>query len=88
MTYRLPINGSNTTHPVYLSTTPDGTFGGGVAFTEGVSRVSSTGSAGAYVLTVPEGLTTLYYYCLNHSGMGGSITISAAASGAYVVPMN
>lgn len=89
-TYRLlQSDGSNTTHPVYLSTTPDGTFGGGVAFTEGVSRVSSTGSAGAYVqFTVPEGLTTLYYYCLNHSGMGGSITISAAASGAYVVPMN
>lgn len=89
-TYRLlQSDGSNTTHPLYLSTTPDGTFGGGSAFTEGVSRVSNTGTAGAYIqFTVPAGVTTLYYYCLNHSGMGGTITISAAVSGAYVVPMN
>lgn len=89
-TYRLlQSDGTNATHPLYISTTPDGTFGGGVAFTEGVSRVSNTGNAGAYVqFTVPEGVTTLYYYCFNHSGMGGTITISASASGAYVVPMN
>ncbi len=89
-TYRfLQSDGSNATHPLYLSTTANGTFGGGVAFTEGVSRVNSTGSAGAYVqFTVPSGVTTLYYYCGNHSGMGGTITVSAAASGVYIVPMN
>ena len=89
-TYRLlQSDGSNATHPVYFSTTPNGIHGGGVEFSEGVSRVSATGSSGAYVqFTVPEGLTTLYYYCLNHSGMGGTITISSSASGAYVVPMN
>ena len=89
-TYRfLQSDGTNATHPLYISTTPNGTFGGGVAFTEGVSRVSNAGNAGAYVqFTVPEGVTTLYYYCFNHSGMGGTITISASASGAYVVPMN
>ncbi|MEC7553396.1 MAG: cadherin domain-containing protein [Pseudomonadota bacterium] len=89
-TYRfLQSDGTNATHPLYLSTTANGTFGGGVAFTEGVSRVNSTGSAGAYVqFTVPSGVTTLYYYCGNHSGMGGTITVSAAASGVYIVPMN
>ena len=89
-TYRfLQSDGTNATHPLYLSTTANGTFGGGVAFTEGVSRVNSTGSAGAYVqFTVPSGITTLYYYCGNHSGMGGTITVSAAASGVYIVPMN
>lgn len=89
-TYRLlQSDSSNGTHPVYFSTTSNGTHGGGTAFTEGVSRVGSAGSAGAYVqMTVPEGVTTLYYYCLNHSGMGGTITISSSASGVYVVPMN
>ena len=89
-TYRLlQSDSSNGTHPVYFSTTSNGTHGGGTAYTEGVSRVGSAGSAGAYVqITVPEGVTTLYYYCLNHSGMGGTITISSSASGFYVVPMN
>ena len=89
-TYRfLQSDGTNATHPVYFSETANGIHAGGVEFTEGVSRVSSSGTAGAYVqITIPEGVTTLYYYCLNHSGMGGTITISAAASGVYVVPMN
>ena len=89
-TYRLlQSDSSNGTHPVYFSTTSNGTHGGGAEFTEGVSRVGSAGTAGAYVqITVPEGVTTLYYYCLNHSGMGGTITISSSASGMYVVPMN
>ena len=89
-TYRLlQSDGTNATHPVYFSTTPNGTHGGGTEYTEGVSRVSTTGSAGAYVqITVPEGITTLYYYCLNHSGMGGTVTISASSSGVYVLPMN
>ena len=89
-TYRLlQSDGSNVTHPVYFSTTPNGIHGGGVEYTEGVSRVSSAGAAGAYVqLTAPADIATLYYYCLNHSGMGGTITISENASGLYVVPMN
>jgi hypothetical protein len=89
-TYRfLQSDGTNATHPVYFSETANGIHAGGVEFTEGVSRVSSSGTAGAYVqITIPEGLTTLYYYCLNHSGMGGAISISAATSGVYVVPMN
>jgi len=89
-TYRFLLSdSSNRTHPVGFSTTANGTFGGGVEYTEGVSRVGSVGNSGAYVqITAPAGVTTLYYYCLNHSGMGGTITISASSSGAYVVPMN
>ena len=89
-TYRLlQSDGTNVTHPVYFSTTPNGTHGGGAEYNEGVSRVSETGSAGAYVqIIAPSGVDTLYYYCLNHSGMGGTITISASPSGSYITPMN
>ena len=89
-TYRLlQSDSSNATHPVYFSTSSNGSHGGGTEFTEGVSRVGSAGNSGAYVqITVPEGVTTLYYYCLNHAGMGGTISISSSASGFYVVPMN
>ncbi len=61
-------------HPFALSTTPDGTHGGGSEYTTGVTRDSS-----AYTLTyvVPTGAPTLYYYCTNHSGMGGQFNTPA-----------
>ena len=78
---------SNATHPFRLSITSNGTHGGGSEYTTGVTTNGTPGQAGAYTRIVLAVAPTLYYYCLNHSGMGGSITISAAASGAYVVPM-
>ena len=64
-------------HQLKFSTTPDGTHGSGVAYTTGVTdsgAVIDIGTAGAYVqITVATGAPTLYYYCVNHSGMGNSI---------------
>ena len=61
-------------HPFALSTTSDGTHGGGSEYTTGVTR-----DTGANTLTyvVPTGAPTLYYYCTSHSGMGGQANTPA-----------
>ena len=63
---------SNGGHPLKLSTTSDGTHGGGSEYTTGVTYNGTPGNAGAYTqITVAVGAPTLYYYCQYHSGMGG-----------------
>ena len=65
-------NGTGGTHPLRFSTTSDGTHGGGTQYTTGVTTSGTPGDAGAYVeIEVASGAPTLYYYCTNHSGMGG-----------------
>jgi len=65
---------SNSNHPLRISTTSDGTHGGGSAYTTGVTTNGTPGSSGAYTqIQVASGAPTLYYYCTNHSGMGGQI---------------
>lgn len=72
-TYRLDqSNGSNSSHPLRFSTISDGTHGGGSEYTTGVTTSGTPGNAGAYTqIIVASGAPTLYYYCTNHSGMGG-----------------
>lgn len=72
-TYRFNQNdSSNANHPLRFSTTSNGTHGGGAEFTQGVTKVGISGNSDAYIqITVPIGTPTLYYYCANHSLMGG-----------------
>ena len=86
ITYRFDQSDStNSGHPLRLSTTSNGTHGGGSAFTTGVTAVGTPGSAGAYleVTLEQDAPTTLYYYCTQHSGMGG--TVKTAYGNANVV---
>ena len=83
VTYRFDqSDSSNSGHPLRLSTTSNGTHGGGSAFTTGVTAVGTPGSAGAYtqVKLEQDAPDTLYYYCTNHSGMGGEIDSKATVS--------
>ena len=60
-------------HPVNFSTVENGTHNGGNAYTTGVSNPTSTS-----IQIVVDGSTpsTLYYYCANHSAMGGAINVT------------
>ena len=67
---------TNATHPLRFSTTSNGTHGGGSEYTTGVTKVGTAGSSGAYVqIIVEQDTPVLYYYCANHSGMGGIANI-------------
>ena len=63
---------SNGNHPLRFSTTSGGTHSGGDEYTTGVTTNGVPGDAGAYTqIVVAESAPTLYYYCTQHSGMGG-----------------
>tara|TARA_R100001509_G_scaffold1855_1_gene1587 strand:- start:13563 stop:14297 length:735 start_codon:yes stop_codon:yes gene_type:complete len=88
---------SSKTHPMLLSTTSDGTHGGGSTYTTNVmyllgdapnqTFVSQSAYIAEFSASSPQRRTlaifldsstpsVLYYYCQNHSGMGGQINIS------------
>tara|TARA_B100000900_G_scaffold403664_1_gene411023 strand:- start:114 stop:4349 length:4236 start_codon:yes stop_codon:yes gene_type:complete len=71
---------SNSGHPLRFSTTSNGTHGGGSEYTTGVTVTGTPGSAGAKTtIVVASGAPTLYYYCTQHSGMGGQINTNSTA---------
>jgi len=73
-TYRFDTSDSSVSgHPFRFSTTSDGTHNSGEPYSTGVTYNSYAGSAGAYTqITIASDAPTLYYYCQNHSGMGGT----------------
>jgi len=73
---------SNSSHPLRFATAADAA--GGTEYTTGVTSSGTPGNAGAYTqIVVAASAPTLYYYCTNHSGMGGQAnTISEDSYGA------
>ena len=90
-TYKFDQSAStNSNHPIRFSTTSNGTHGGGSAYTSGVTHTGTPGSSGAFTtFKVPsDAPSTLYYYCANHSGMGGEINTQDLGSGITVICTN
>ncbi len=85
-TYRFDqSDSSNATHGLRISTTSDGTHSGGSAYVPGVTVVGTPGQAGAYTeffVTEIGPPITMYYYCVNHPGMGGTLNLSSNSWGA------
>ena len=81
-TYRFDqSDSSNSNHPLKFSTTSNGTHASGSEYTTGVVYVGTPGNAGAYTeITVASGAPKLYYYCINHSGMGGTAYTPSAGT--------
>jgi len=77
-------NFSSTNHNLRISTTADGTHGGGAQYSTGWTETGTAGSSGAYnQWVVGTGLnSTMYYYDQNTSGMGGTITVMTD----YILP--
>jgi hypothetical protein len=70
LTYKFDqSDNSNENHPLRFSSDS----GNSTPYTNGVTAVGTPGNSGAYTqIDVQNGApSTLYYYCTNHSGMGG-----------------
>ena len=69
---------SNQTHALRFSTTEDGTHNGGEAYTEGVTISGKAGERSATVtIEITADTPDLYYYCVNHAGMGNKIKVES-----------
>ena len=66
------FNYGNNSHPFKISTTNDGSHNGGSEYTTGVVEGLN------FTAFTPSTAGTFYYYCVNHSGMGGEIAVIAS----------
>jgi hypothetical protein len=80
-TYRFDVSdASNSVHPFRFSTNANNSPSS--PYTTGVTTSGTQGNPGAYVeidLTSTS-TDTLYYYCTNHSGMGGQLNLTVYLS--------
>ena len=76
-TYKFDLSdASNKTHALRFSTTEDGTHREGSAYTKGVSVEGKAGEDGSSIsIEILEDTPDLYYYCVNHKGMGNKIEV-------------
>ena len=76
-TYYFSINqGTAVVHPFKISTTSDGTHGGGEEYTTQPTLTDPFANPYVYSFTVPmDAPDYLYYYCEQHPGMGGQLNI-------------
>ena len=82
-TYRFDDSDASCTgNRLAFSTTPDGTHNGGTFYNTGTTRNNSPGQPGAYVEIIVTASTpsTLYYFSIDNSGMGGLINTDLAAN--------
>ena len=76
-------------HPFALSKRADGRDASEVVVVADTLGASDGVTTASNVLTIVSSSSTstpLYYYCTNHAGMGGTITVSAGTSTGYEVP--
>ena len=76
VTYRFDqSDASNSSHPLRFSTNDNNSPN--APFTTGITTAGTPGSAGAYtqVKLEQDAPAVLYYYCSNHSGMGGKAVV-------------
>ena len=72
LTYKFDqSNGTNLNHPLRFSTNDNNSPS--APYTTGVTAAGIPGNSGAYtqIEVAADAPSTLYYYCTNHSGMGG-----------------
>ena len=72
LTYKFDqSNGTNSSHPLRFSTNDNNSPS--APYTTGVTASGIPGNSGAYtqIEVAADAPSTLYYYCTNHSGMGG-----------------
>lgn len=75
-------NPSNLGHPFRFSTTSNGTHGGGVQYTDGVTTSGTPGTPNSYtqIVVSDSAPSALYYYCAVHSNMGSSAVVASVNS--------
>jgi hypothetical protein len=71
-------DGSNATHQLQISETDNGTHNGGTEYTLGTKYKGTANSPEftEFVVPIDNTLDKLYYYCVNHSGMGGNLLLA------------